>query len=50
MSEKGMPVKGTPYRHQAEAFSFACRLFGLQQGGDDKLSISSPGVALLMEM
>jgi hypothetical protein len=50
MNEKRMPVRGTPYRHQTEAFNFVCRLFGLRQGGDDELSISSPGVALLMEM
>ena len=28
-----MPVKGQPYRHQQEAFEFACRLFGLMEGG-----------------
>jgi hypothetical protein len=29
-----MPVKATPYKHQREAFAFACRLFGLAKGGD----------------
>lgn len=29
-----MPIKATPYRHQIEAFNFACRLFGLLRGGD----------------
>lgn len=29
-----MPIKATPYRHQREAFAFACRLFGLAKGGD----------------
>ena len=45
-----MPIKATPYRHQREAFAFACRLFGLAEGGDAFPSISSCGVALLMEM
>ena len=29
-----MPIKATPYKHQREAFAFACRLFGLAKGGD----------------
>ena len=45
-----MPVKGTPYTHQREAFEFVMRLFGLVKGGDVKISISSRGAALLMEM
>jgi len=45
-----MPVKGAPYKHQREAFEFALRLFGLTKGGDDNISISSRGVAFLMEM
>lgn len=47
-----MPVKAAPYRHQKEAFGFACGLFGLQPGGGGAPhSIkSSPGCALLMEM
>ncbi len=24
-----MPIRAAPYRHQREAFAFACRLFGL---------------------
>jgi hypothetical protein len=44
-----MPVKGTPYHHQRQAFDFVCGLFGLK-GGDDPLSIRSCGAALLMEM
>lgn len=44
-----MPVKTEPYAHQKAAFAFACKLFGLQ-GGDAPLSISSRGIALLMEM
>ena len=37
MSIKPMPIKGTPYKHQREAFIFA-------------LTNTSPGIALLMEM
>jgi len=40
-----MPVKAKPYRHQQEAFDFACRLFGLTDGVK-----RSPGVAFLMQM
>ena len=28
-----MPIRATPYRHQIEAFNFACGLFGLLEGG-----------------
>ena len=28
-----MPIRATPYRHQIEAFNFACELFGLLEGG-----------------
>ncbi|MEA4938588.1 MAG: hypothetical protein VB091_03260 [Christensenella sp.] len=45
-----MPVKAHPYEHQRQAFEFACRLFGLIQGGDAPPSIQSRGCALLMEM
>jgi hypothetical protein len=40
MRTPGMPVKVRPYRHQVEAFRFACRLFGLKERGfsvDDNL-------------
>lgn len=40
-----MPIRATPYRHQREAFEFACRLFGLTNG-----NALSKGIALLMEM
>lgn len=40
-----MPIKASPYKHQREAFAFACRQFGL--GGHE---MTSQGVALLMEM
>ena len=49
MEAKTMPIKATPYQHQIQAFWFACRLFGLLEGGDDR-HISSRGTALLMEM
>jgi hypothetical protein len=29
-----MPIRDTPYRHQIEAFNFACALFGLVAGGE----------------
>lgn len=45
-----MPIKATPYDHQVDAFKFTCRLFGLAEGGDTSISISSRGSALLMEM
>jgi hypothetical protein len=47
-----MPIKGTPYNHQIEAFNFVCRLFGLARGGDVTISINSTlnSAALLMEM
>lgn len=45
-----MPIKATPYKHQCEAFDFACELFGLSEGGDAPVSIRSAGCALLMEM
>ena len=40
-----MPVKAKPYRHQQEAFDFACRMFGLTDGQQ-----RSAGCSLLMEM
>jgi len=43
-----MPIRAKPYTHQAEAYHFACRLFGLD--GGDAVPISSRGVAYLMEM
>ena len=33
--EKSMPIRVTPYTHQTEAYNFACRLFGLDGGGDE---------------
>ena len=45
-----MQIKATPYQHQRAAYKFACRLFGLTEGGDAPSSISSRGTALLMEM
>lgn len=39
-----MPIRAEPYRHQVEAFRFACKMFGLQ--GEP----ISKGAALLMEM
>lgn len=30
-----MPIRASPYQHQREAFAFACRLFGLTEGGDE---------------
>ena len=45
MEPRNLPVKATPYRHQCEAFAFACRMFGLS--GEKLLS---QGAALLMEM
>ena len=41
-----MPIKVRPYQHQADAYRFAIRKFGLIQG----MPKSSSGVALLMEM
>ncbi len=40
-----MPIKGTPYKHQRDAFEFACNKFGLTDG-----IIKSRGVALLLQM
>lgn len=45
-----MPVKAKPYRHQIEAFNFVSDLLGIVRGGDENISISSRGSALLMEM
>lgn len=47
-----MPLKATPYKHQRAAFSFACRLFGLEpEEVMQTHSIrNSCGCALLMEM
>ena len=41
-----MPIKAKPYRHQMEAFHFACDLFGTLPGSRRE----SGGCALLMEM
>ncbi len=41
-----LPIKATPYRHQIEAYQYACWLFGLLPGDKEK----SGGCALLMEM
>lgn len=41
-----LPIKATPYRHQMEAYRFACGLFGLLPGGGKE----SGSCALLMEM
>ena len=48
--DKQMPISVKPYQHQKDAFAFACRLFGLPEGGDAPLSIGKRGTALLMEM
>ena len=40
-----MPIKAVPFRHQVNAFEFACDRFGIWDG-----QIKSRGVALLMEM
>jgi len=45
-----MPIRAAPYRHQQEAFAFACGLFGFSEGGDVQHSIRGRGSALLMEM
>jgi len=42
-----LPIRAKPYTHQAQAYHFACRLFGLN--GGDAVPISR-GVAYLMEM
>lgn len=42
-----MPIRTVPYRHQREAFFFACGMFGILP---DKTEMESQGVALLMEM
>lgn len=41
-----VPIRATPYRHQIEAFNFACGLFGILPGSRKE----SGGCALLMEM
>jgi len=50
--EIGMLIRAAPFKHQQEAFSFACNLFGLTEGGDAKYSIKNTekSAALLMEM
>jgi hypothetical protein len=40
-SSTALPVKATPYRHQQAAFEFACRMFGLTEGGDGNGDSSS---------
>jgi hypothetical protein len=50
MNNPAVPIKIKPYAHQDEAISFVSRLFGLTEGGDATISISSCGAALLMEM
>lgn len=44
-SKLRMPVKVKPYEHQQKAFEFACKKMGVAER-----FVSSPGVALLMEM
>lgn len=46
MTAPALPIKATPYRHQIEAYEYACGLFGLPLGG----AMRSGGCALLMEM
>ncbi len=49
-AQNQLPIKATPYQHQIQAYKFACRQFGLTEGGDANSSISSRGTAFLMEM
>ena len=54
MKSLSMPIRAAPYKHQQEAFAFACRLFGLPPQrllaeGGDALPVSR-GCAYLMEM
>jgi len=35
MNQCKMPIRAAPYKHQQEAFKFACHLFGLDGGDDD---------------
>ena len=44
-----LPIKATPYRHQKEAYCYACGLFGILPDAGTKGRHSS-GCALLMEM
>ena len=46
MTAPALPVKAAPYRHQIEAYEYACGLFGLPPGG----AMRCGGCALLMEM
>jgi len=46
--QETLPIRAKLYAHQAEAYHFACRLFGVDDGGD-AVPISR-GVAYLMEM
>lgn len=46
MTAPALPIKATPYRHQIEAYEYACKLFGLSPDG----AMRSGGCALLMEM
>lgn len=46
MTVPSLPIRATPYRHQIEAYYYACGLFGLPPGG----TMQSRGCALLMEM
>lgn len=46
MTAPALPIKATPYRHQIEAYEYACGLFGLPHSG----AMRSGGCALLMEM
>ena len=43
--DTALPIRATPYRHQIEAYEYACGLFGLLSG-----PMESGGCALLMEM
>jgi hypothetical protein len=44
-----MPINASPYKHQREAFEFACQQFGLLTKGGDAPPVSR-GCAFLMEM
>lgn len=45
-----LPIRAKPYRHQIEAYQYACGLFGLPVGGNAPPAMKSGGCALLMEM
>lgn len=45
-----LPIRAKPYRHQIEAYQYACGLFGLPVDGNTPPAMKSGGCALLMEM